>query len=57
MSIDMKAIWQDKYQEYIDNGLDDQEAIDKADDYCTDYMADYGDYLYEQKKDRRLENE
>ena len=52
--INFKTVWSREYFKSLANGSDDQKAIDNADDYATEFMADYGDYLYEQEKDRRM---
>jgi hypothetical protein len=52
-----KQIFSDKFDELINEGYGEEEAADKAGEYTEDYMAGYGDYLYEREKDRRLSDD
>jgi len=49
-----KEIFEKKYDELINEGETEEAAADKAGECTEEYMAGYGDYLYEQEKDRRL---
>lgn len=55
--MNFKDKWNEKYQEFTDEGMEDQDAMNAADEYMTEYVADYGDYLYEQEKEKRMMGE
>ena len=51
--------YDDLYAVAIDDGMTEEEAQEHAEanasEQAQDMMDDYGDYLYEQEKDRRME--
>lgn len=49
-----KDYYIDKYCEFLDDGLSEDEASKKASEATENYIADYGDYLYNQMKDKSL---
>jgi len=49
-----KDIFNDKHTELTDEGYSDEEADKIAGEYAQDYIEGYGDYLYDQEKDKRM---
>ncbi|MCP4256590.1 MAG: hypothetical protein GY774_03575 [Planctomycetes bacterium] len=45
--------WGRIYDEYIEQGFDDDEAAKMVDAQIEDERADYGEWLYEQRKDKQ----
>ena len=48
-----KEKWGEYYNELIEQGYDEKVAGEMTDIAIADEAADYGDWLYEQEKDRR----
>lgn len=55
--LDYKERMRNLYIEAINEGMSEDEASRYADERYADELADYGDYLYDQEKDRRLGEE
>lgn len=48
-----KQLWQDKYDEAEDEGLDELEACQAADNYVQDYIEQKADYELMRRKEER----
>lgn len=49
-----KEMWQEKFDLYCDQGMDEFDAATKADEYVQDYMEGLADLQYEEMKERRF---